>query len=243
MLETLELAYYIGSFIFLAVCPYGSQHCLRSRLHFMFLSDEGPTLETYRLHFPYIGSTPIFLYFDLYLNTGHYVDVSLWRRAYVCRNVRPRSLWWQYNDIFSYFDLSTLTTQHTILTHIHTDRQYIYTQTDTIYTHRQTRTHTQIGIRSSRAYAKRGIFEVHAESFHFRTLCRNFNKFFFLVTCHANTAIQSEIKKATKYHFYSAITESHLIRCLCRIIMCFDTIGGLWINSGTCQTAFCWLGC
>ena len=77
MLETLELAFYIGSFIFLAVCPYGSQHCLRSRLHFMFLSDEGPTLETYRLHFPYIGSTPIFLYFDLYLNTGHYVDVSL----------------------------------------------------------------------------------------------------------------------------------------------------------------------
>ena len=41
----------------------------------MFLSDEGPTLET--LDFTIrIGSTPTFLYFDLYLNTAyaaHYV--------------------------------------------------------------------------------------------------------------------------------------------------------------------------
>ena len=41
----------------------------------VFLSDEGPTLET--LDFAlYIGSTPTFLYFDLYLNTAyaaHYV--------------------------------------------------------------------------------------------------------------------------------------------------------------------------
>ena len=34
----------------------------------MFLSDERPTLETLDFTF-YIGSTPTFLYFDLYLNT------------------------------------------------------------------------------------------------------------------------------------------------------------------------------
>ena len=41
----------------------------------MFLSDEGPTLETLDFTFR-IGSTPTFLYFDLYLNTAyaaHYV--------------------------------------------------------------------------------------------------------------------------------------------------------------------------
>ena len=41
----------------------------------MFLSDEGPTLETLDFTF-YIGSTPTFLYFVLYLNTAyaaHYV--------------------------------------------------------------------------------------------------------------------------------------------------------------------------
>ena len=41
----------------------------------MFLSDEGPMLETLAFAF-YIGSTPTFLYFDLYLNTAyaaHYV--------------------------------------------------------------------------------------------------------------------------------------------------------------------------
>ena len=36
----------------------------------MFLSDEGPTLETLDFTF-YIGSTPTFLYFDLYFNTAH----------------------------------------------------------------------------------------------------------------------------------------------------------------------------
>ena len=41
----------------------------------VFLSDEGPTLETLDFTFR-IGSTPTFLYFDLYLNTAyaaHYV--------------------------------------------------------------------------------------------------------------------------------------------------------------------------
>ena len=41
----------------------------------LFLSDEGPTLETLNFAF-YIGNTPIFLYFDLYLytaNAAHYV--------------------------------------------------------------------------------------------------------------------------------------------------------------------------
>ena len=41
----------------------------------MFLSDEGPTLKTLDFAF-YIGSTPTFLYFDLYLNTAyaaHYI--------------------------------------------------------------------------------------------------------------------------------------------------------------------------
>ena len=43
----------------------------------MFLSDEGPTLETLDfILYPRIGRTPTFLYFDLYLNTAyaaHYV--------------------------------------------------------------------------------------------------------------------------------------------------------------------------
>ena len=43
----------------------------------MFLSDEGPTLESLDfLNAFYISSTPTFLYFDLYLNTAyasHYV--------------------------------------------------------------------------------------------------------------------------------------------------------------------------
>ena len=34
----------------------------------MFLSDEGPTLQTFNFTIR-IGSTPIHLYFDLYLNT------------------------------------------------------------------------------------------------------------------------------------------------------------------------------
>ena len=45
---------------------------------FMFLSDEGPTLEMWDFTF-HIGSTPTFLYFDLSFNTvyaAHYVDLS-----------------------------------------------------------------------------------------------------------------------------------------------------------------------
>ena len=47
--------------------------------HLMFLSDEGPKLETldYTIH---IGSTLTFLYFDLYLYAAHYV--------YIQRNMR-----------------------------------------------------------------------------------------------------------------------------------------------------------
>ena len=37
----------------------------------MFLSDERPTLETLDFGTLYIGSTPTFLYFDLYLNTAY----------------------------------------------------------------------------------------------------------------------------------------------------------------------------
>ena len=36
----------------------------------LFRSDEGPTLELFDLTF-HIGSTPTFLYFDLYLNTAY----------------------------------------------------------------------------------------------------------------------------------------------------------------------------
>ena len=36
----------------------------------MFLSDEGPTLKTIDFAIR-IGSTPTFLYFDLYLNTAY----------------------------------------------------------------------------------------------------------------------------------------------------------------------------
>ena len=46
------------------------QHCLRSTLHFMFLSDEGTTFKTLYFAF-YIGSTATFLYFDLYFNTAY----------------------------------------------------------------------------------------------------------------------------------------------------------------------------
>ena len=45
----------------------------------LFLSDEGPMLETLD-HTIRIGSTPTFLYFDLYLYsayTAHYVQVKL----------------------------------------------------------------------------------------------------------------------------------------------------------------------
>ena len=62
---------YTNLFIFRFV----SQHCLRRTLHFMFLSDEGPTFKTLDFTF-YIGSTPTFLYFDLYFNTAyaaHYI--------------------------------------------------------------------------------------------------------------------------------------------------------------------------
>ena len=42
----------------------------------MFISDEGPTLET--LDFTIrIGSTPTFLYFDLYLNTAYAAHYGL----------------------------------------------------------------------------------------------------------------------------------------------------------------------
>ena len=47
-----------------------SLHSLRSTLRFMFLSDEGPTFKTLDFTF-YIGSTPTFLYFDLYLNIAY----------------------------------------------------------------------------------------------------------------------------------------------------------------------------
>ena len=48
----------------------------------MFLSDEGPTLETLDIAF-YIGSTPTFLFFDLYLNTAYAaISFLLWRRSY-----------------------------------------------------------------------------------------------------------------------------------------------------------------
>ena len=42
----------------------------------MFLSDEGPALKTLDFTF-YIGSTPTFLYFDLYFNTAYAVHYIL----------------------------------------------------------------------------------------------------------------------------------------------------------------------
>ena len=52
---------------------------------FLFLSDEGPTLETLDyIYYPYWQYTPTFLYFDLYLYSayaGHYVYIYIqWRR-------------------------------------------------------------------------------------------------------------------------------------------------------------------
>ena len=61
---------------------YLSYKFTRFFIYFLFLSDEGPTLETldYTIR---IGSTPTFLYFDLYLYSAyaaHYVCVS-WGRS------------------------------------------------------------------------------------------------------------------------------------------------------------------
>ena len=42
----------------------------------MFLFDERPTLKTLDFTF-YIGSTPIFSYFDLYLNTAYAAHYTL----------------------------------------------------------------------------------------------------------------------------------------------------------------------
>ena len=57
-----------------------------------FLSDEGPSLETFDLAF-YIGSTPTFLYFDLYLNTAyaaHYVYLTHTSFTYTSNHVNVR---------------------------------------------------------------------------------------------------------------------------------------------------------
>ena len=51
-------------------------------IYFLFLSDEGPMLETLD-HTIRIGSTPTFLYFDLYLYSAyaaHYVYTDLYDR-------------------------------------------------------------------------------------------------------------------------------------------------------------------
>ena len=61
--------------IFLQHLPWQIQECF-----VVFLSDKGPPLETLDFAF-YIGSTPTFLYFDLYLNTAyaaHYVYFTIW---------------------------------------------------------------------------------------------------------------------------------------------------------------------
>ena len=44
--------------------------CRYRKRSLMSLSDEGPSLETLDFTF-YIGSTPTFLYFDLYLNSAY----------------------------------------------------------------------------------------------------------------------------------------------------------------------------
>ena len=46
-------------------------------IYFLFLSDEGPTLETldYTIR---IGSTPTFLYFDLYLYSTYAVHLAVY---------------------------------------------------------------------------------------------------------------------------------------------------------------------
>ena len=57
---------------------------LSSERNTMFLSDEGPTLETLD-HTIHIGSTPTFLYFDLYLNTAyaaHYVNFKTYSSSF-----------------------------------------------------------------------------------------------------------------------------------------------------------------
>ena len=46
------------------------QHCLRSTLYFMFLSDERAYVQNVRLHFLYRQYTNL-LYFDLYFNTAY----------------------------------------------------------------------------------------------------------------------------------------------------------------------------
>ena len=57
---------------------------IRFFIYFLFLSDEGPTLETLD-HTIRIGSTPTFLYFDFYLYSAyaaHYVYTNYKGRLY-----------------------------------------------------------------------------------------------------------------------------------------------------------------
>ena len=48
------------------------------KLHLLFLSDEGPMLETLD-HTIRIGSTPTFLYFDLYLHSAYAAHYVYWK--------------------------------------------------------------------------------------------------------------------------------------------------------------------
>ena len=63
---------------------YLSYKFTRFFIYFLFLSDEGPMLETLD-HTIRIGSTPTFLYFDLYLHSAyaaHYVFFKLPSKIY-----------------------------------------------------------------------------------------------------------------------------------------------------------------
>ena len=70
-------------------------------VHFIFLSDKGPTFKTLDFTF-YTGSTSTFLYFNLYLNNtypAHYIICFSLTKAYV-QNVRLRFLYRQYTNLF-----------------------------------------------------------------------------------------------------------------------------------------------
>ena len=82
----------------------------------MFLSDEGPTLETLDFTF-YIGSTtPTFLYFDLYLNTAyaaHYIlCFSLTKGQRSKRSETLLSISAVHRPFYISICISTLPTQH-----------------------------------------------------------------------------------------------------------------------------------
>ena len=81
----------------------------------MFLSDEGPTFKTLDFTF-YIGSTPTFLYFDLYFNTAyaaHYILCFSLTKGLRSKRLTLLSISAVHQPFYIDLYLNTAYTQHT----------------------------------------------------------------------------------------------------------------------------------